>query len=162
MQQRRQHRRHAAATQGGCLVHARAQPMSYNQQQNTTFFSSHACSRDDDTGDTLQLHKASTKARASSMPVHNRCNEIKNRSLSALMHAAEATTQETHCSCTRHVPRRVPHPCLCTTGVMKSRTNHLSTLTHAAEATAHERHYCCTRHVPRRVARICPCTAGII
>ena len=28
----------------------------------------------------LQLHKARTKARASSMPVHNRCNEINNRS----------------------------------------------------------------------------------
>ena len=42
--------------------------------------SNHACSRGDDTGDTLQLHKARTKARASSMPVHNKCNEIKNRS----------------------------------------------------------------------------------
>ena len=33
-----------------------------------------------DTRDTLLLHKARTKVRASSMPMHNRCNEIKNRS----------------------------------------------------------------------------------
>ena len=91
---------------------------------------SHACNRGGDTGDTLQLHKARTKARASSMPVHNRCNEIKNRSFIA----AEAATQQTHCSCTRHVPRRVPRPCPCTTGVMKSTTDHLSAVTHAAEA----------------------------
>ena len=55
------------------------------------------------------------------------------------MRAAEAT-QETHCSCTRHVPRRVPRPCPCTTGVMKSRTDHLSAVTHAAEAATQERH----------------------
>ena len=94
-----------------------------NEIKNRSFISSHACSRGDDTGDTLELHKARTKARASSMPVHNRCNEIKNKTLHllAVTHAAEATTQETHC--TRHVPRRVPRPCPCTTGVMKSRTD---------------------------------------
>ena len=43
-------------------------------------------------------------------------------------------THETHCSCTRHIPRRMPRPCPCTTGVMKSRTDHLSTVTHAAKA----------------------------
>ena len=60
------------------------------------------------------------------MPVHNRCNEIKNKTqhLSAVTHAAQATTQETHCYCTRHVPRRMPRPCPFTTGVMKSRTKH--------------------------------------
>ena len=31
-----------------------------------------------DTRDTLLLHKACTKARASSMPVHSKCNEINN------------------------------------------------------------------------------------
>ena len=137
------------------------------------------------------------------MPVHNRCNEIKNISFfsmrmqqrrrhrrhtavaqgrhvprpcprttgvmksrtdhfSAVTHAAEATTQETHCCCTRHVPRRVPRPCPCTTGVMKSRTCHFSAVTHAAEATTQETQCCCTRHVPRRVPRPCPCTTGVI
>ena len=71
-------------------------------------------------------------------------------------------TQETHCSCTRHVPRRVPRPCPCTTGVMKSRTDHLYAVTHAAEAAAQEAHCSCTRHVPRRVPRPCPCTTGVI
>ena len=64
-------------------------------------------------------------------------------------------TQETHCSCSRHVPRRVPRPCPCTTGVMKSRTNHLFAITHAAEAATQETHCSCTRHVPRHVP--CPC-----
>ena len=40
----------------------------------------HACSKGGNTGDTLQLYLARTKARASSMPMHNKCNEIKNRS----------------------------------------------------------------------------------
>ena len=111
---KQRHTRHTAVAQGTyqgtCLVHAHAQPASCNQQQNTTFINSHACSRGDDTRDTLQLHKACTKARASSMPVHNRCNEIKNKTqhLLAVTHAAEATIQETHCYCTRHVPRRMP------------------------------------------------------
>ena len=168
MQQRRRHRRHNVVAQGtyqgSCLVHAHVQLESCNQQQNTTFISCHPCNRGDDTGDTLQLYKACTKARASSMPMHHRCNEIKNKTqhLLVVTHAAEATTQETHCSCTRHVTRCVPHPCPCTTGVMKSRTDHFSALTHAAEATAQETHYCCTRHVPRRVPRPCPFTAGVI
>ena len=71
-------------------------------------------------------------------------------------------TQETHCSRTRHVPRRVPRPCPCTTGVMKSRTNHLLEATCAAEAATQETHYSCTRHVPRRVPRPCPCTTGVM
>ena len=85
-----------------------------NEMKNRSFISSDACSRGDDTGDTLELHKARTKARASSMPVHNRCNEIKNKTLHflAVTHAVEATTQATQYSCTRHVSRRVPHPCL--------------------------------------------------
>ena len=124
------HTRHTAVAQGtyqgACLVHARAQPASFNQQQNTTFISIDACTRDDDTRDTLLLHKAHTKARASSMPVHSRHHVIINKTLhlSAITHAAEATTQETHCSYTRHVPRCMPHPCPCTIGVMKSRTKH--------------------------------------
>ena len=44
-----QHTRHFAVAQGmyqgACLVHARAQPASYNQQQNTTFITSHACNK---------------------------------------------------------------------------------------------------------------------
>ena len=77
-----------------------------------------------DTRDTLLLHKTCTKACASSMPLHNQCNEIKNitKHLSTLTHAAKATAHETHYYCTRHAPRRVPRPCLCTTNVMKSRT----------------------------------------
>ena len=45
-----------------------------NQEMETT---KHATK---DTRDTLLLHKARTKARASSMPMHNSCNEINNRS----------------------------------------------------------------------------------
>ena len=73
-----------------------------------------------DTRDTLLLHKARTKVCGSSMPMHNKCNEIKNKTLHflAVTHATEATTQETHYSCTRHVPRHLPHPCLCTAGVI--------------------------------------------
>ena len=71
-------------------------------------------------------------------------------------------TQETHCSCTRHVPRRVPRPCPCTTGVMKSTTHHLCAVTHAAETMAQETHCSCTRHVPRRMSRPCPCTTGVM
>ena len=69
-----------------------------------------------DTRDTLLLHKARTKAHASFMPVHSLRYIIINKTLhlSAVMHAAKAMTQETHCWCTRHVPRRVPHPCPCT------------------------------------------------
>ena len=65
-------------------------------------------------------------------------------------------TQETHCSCTRHVPRRVPRPCPCTIGVMKSTTDHLSIVTHAAEVATQKTHCSCTRHIPRRVPRPCP------
>ena len=82
--------------------------------------------------------------------------------LFAVTHAAEAATQETHCSCTRHVPRRVPRPCPCTTGVMKSTTDHLFAVTPAAEAATQETHCSCTRHVPRRVPRPCPCTTGVM
>ena len=82
--------------------------------------------------------------------------------LSAVTHAAEAARQETHCSCTRHVPRRVPHPCLCTRDVMKSTTHHLLAATRAAEAATQETHCSCTRHVPRRVPRPCPCTLGVM
>ena len=71
-------------------------------------------------------------------------------------------TQETHCSCTRHVLRHVPRPCPCTTGVMKSRTDPLSAVTHAAEAATQETGYSCTRHVPRRVPRPCPCKTGVM
>ena len=71
-------------------------------------------------------------------------------------------THETHCSCTRHVPRRVPRPCPCTTGVMKSRTDHLLAATRAAEVATQETHCSCTRHVPRRVPRPCPCTPGVM
>ena len=136
----------------------------FNEIKNRSFVSCHTCSRGGDIGDTLQLHKACTKARASSMPMHNRSNEIKKKTqhLLAVTHAAEATTLETHYSCTRHVPRRVPHPCPCTTSVMKSRTDHFSALTHAIEATAQETNCCCTRHIPRRLPRPCPFIAGII
>ena len=85
MQQRRRHRRHAAVAQGmyqgACLVHARVEPASHNQQQNTTFISIHACKRVNDIGDTLQLHKACTKGRASSMPVHSWRHIINNKTL---------------------------------------------------------------------------------
>ena len=104
-----------------------------NEIKNGSFICNHACSRNHGTEDTLQLHKARTKAHASSMPVHNRCNEIKNKAQHLLeaTHAAEAMTQETHCSCTRHVPRRVPRPCPCATGVLKSRKNTTFICSHA-------------------------------
>ena len=69
---------------------------------------------------------------------------------------------ETHCCSTRHVPRRVPRPCPCTTSVMKSRTDHLLEATRAAEVATQETHYSCTRHIPRRVPRPCPCTTGVM
>ena len=134
--------------------HARTQPASCKQQQNTTFISSHACSRGDDIEDTPLLHKAHIKACASCMPVHSRHHVINNKTLhlSVVMHATVATAHETHCSCTRHVPR----PCPCATDVLKSRTDHLSALTHAAEVMTQETHYCCTRHVPRARASSMP------
>ena len=71
-------------------------------------------------------------------------------------------THETHCCFTRHVPRRVPRPCLCTTGVMQSRTDNLLAATRAAEAATQQTHCSCTRHVPRRVPCPCPCTTGVM
>ena len=82
---------------------------------------------------TLQLHKARTKARASSMPVHNRCNKIRTKQniyqSSHMQRQHRRHTASTHrqyqgtclhASCTngtyqgrRHVPR--PRPCPCTT-----------------------------------------------
>ena len=163
MQQRRRHRRHTTAAQGMYQAHASSMPVHNrcNEIKNRSFISSHACIRADDIGDTLQLDKACTKARASSMPVHNRCNEVKNKTLHflAVTHATEATTQETHCSCTRHVSRCVPRPSPCTIGVMKSKTDHFSALTHVAEAMPQETHCYYTRHVPRRLPCPCPCTA---
>ena len=96
------------------------------------------------------------------MPVHSRCNEINKDHSLAARPAAEAATQLTHCSCTRHVPRRVPRPCPCTTGVMKSTTNHLFAITPTAKAATQETHCSSTRHVPRRVPRPCPCTTDVM
>ena len=168
MLQRPQHTRHTATTQGmyqgAGLVHARAQLASYNQQQNTTFIGSQACSRGDDTGDTLQLHKTCTKAHASSMPVHNRCNEIKNRSFISI-HAcsrgdATGDTLQLHKACTKVRASSMPMHNRCKE--IKNIIEHLSALTHAAKATAHETHCCYTRHVPRRGPCPCPCIAGVL
>ena len=71
-------------------------------------------------------------------------------------------THETHCCSTRHVPRRVPRPCPCTTGVMESRTNYLLAATRVAEAATQQTHCSCTRHVPRRVPCPCLCTTGVM
>ena len=127
-------------------IKARASSMPvYNRCnviKNRSFISSHACTRGHGTEDTLQLHKARTKARASSMPVHNRCNEIKKKTqhLLGATHAAEATTQETHCNFTRHVPRSVPRPWPCTTGFNKNkyiRYNCNNTLRHPTTKAWH-------------------------
>ena len=71
-------------------------------------------------------------------------------------------TYKTHCYSTRHVPRRVPRPCPCTTSAMKSRTDNLLAAAHAAEAATQERHYSCTRHVSRSMPRPCLCTTGVM
>ena len=145
MQQRRRHRRHIVIAQGmyqgACLIHARAQLASYNQQQNTTFISTHACSRGDNTGDTLQLHKACTKVRASSMPMHSRCHIINNKTqhLSAVTHAAKATTQENtlqlHKACTKGGASSMPvhswHH------VINNKTQHSLLDTHTTKVMAH-------------------------
>ena len=93
------------------------------------------------------------------MPVHNQCNEIKNitEHLSALTHAAKAMAHETHCWCTRYVPRRVPRlcPCIADFNKMKYMNRDLSPFSHATKATTHGVY---TRHVPRCVHRPCPCT----
>ena len=94
-----------------CLVHAHAQPALYNQQQNTTFISNHACSKGDDTGDTLLAAQGTYQG---ACLVHARaepalCNQQQEHyHLSTVTHAAEAMREETHCSCTRQVPRRLP------------------------------------------------------
>ena len=132
MQQRRRYRRHTGRAQGmsqsACLVHGRAQLVLCNQQQNTIFISSHACSKGLSTRDTQLLHKARTKARALSMPMHSRHYIINNKTLYllAVTHAAKASAHETHSCYTRHVPRCMPHPCPCTTNVIKSKTNFIS------------------------------------
>ena len=71
-------------------------------------------------------------------------------------------THEAHCCSTRHIPRRVPRPCPCTTSVMKSRTDHLLVGKRAAEAATQQTHCSCARHVPRCVPRPCPCTTSVI
>ena len=116
------------------------------------------------------------------MPVHNRCNEIKNRSficssVQLRRHAVHVPRRVPRpCPCTTGVMksttdhlseaaeahrRQAAHTCPCTTGVMKSTTDHLSAVTHAAEAATQETHCSCTRHVPRRVPRPCPCTTNV-
>ena len=68
--------RHTAVAQGtyqgACLVHARAQPALCHHQQNTTFISNHACSRGDDTGDTLDVCRGcpSYAAQSASQRLH--------------------------------------------------------------------------------------------
>ena len=97
MQQRRRHRRHTTVAQGmyqgACLVHARAQLVLYNQQQNTTLISSHACSRGDDTGEHTATAQGMYQGRVSSMPVHSRHYIINNKTQhsSLVTHATKAT-----------------------------------------------------------------------
>ena len=212
MQQRRRHRRHTAAAQGTyqgvCLVHAHAQLALYNQQQSTTFISSHACSRGDDTRDTLQPHKACTKAHASSIPMHNRCNEIKNKSFIKIDACSTSDdtgdTLQLHKACTKALASSMPvhNRCneiknrsfinidACSRGhgtrdalqlhkactkarassmhvhnrcnEIKNRTQHLLAVMHKAEATTQETHYNSTRHAPWGMPRPCLFIAGVI
>ena len=55
--------------------------------------------------------------------LHASCMPPPNQEMKTLKHAAKYG-HTTHCCSTRHVPRRVPRPCPCTTSVMKSRTKH--------------------------------------
>ena len=57
------------------------------------------------------------KPHASCMPPPNQ--EIGNNET-----CCKVRTHETHCCCTRHVPRRVPRPCPCTASVVSSSTKH--------------------------------------
>ena len=82
------------------------------QSRTRPFICSHACSRGGNIGDTLQLHYARTKAHASSMPVYNRCNEIKNRSFicnhaCSKGHGIEDTLQ-LHKACTKAPASSMP------------------------------------------------------
>ena len=83
------------------------------------------------------MHKARTKARASSMPVHNRCNEIKNRSFFSC-HACSrgdntGDTLELHKARTKARASSMPAHNKC--NEIKNKTLHLSAVTHAAKAT---------------------------
>ena len=71
-----------------------------------------------DTRDTQLQHKACAKARASSMPVENWCNKIKNiiEHLSPLTHAEKATT---HAAYTGPVPSPMPRACPRPTSTLK-------------------------------------------
>ena len=66
---------------------------------------------------TRGVHWPYAKPHASCMPPAQPRNENTET-------CCKVWTYETHCYSTRHVPRRVPCPCLCTTSVMKSRTKH--------------------------------------
>ena len=59
------------------------------------------------------------------MPMHSWRYIINNKTLhlSTFTHAAKAMIEETHCSCTRHVPRCLPRPCPCTTSIIKINNN---------------------------------------
>ena len=124
------------------LVHARAQPASCNHQQNTTFISSDACSRGDDTGDTLQLHKARTKARASSMPMHSQRHVIINKAPTFISSHACSRGDDTghtlylHKACTKARASSMPVHSQC--HVIINKTLHLSAFTRAKEATTQE------------------------
>ena len=121
------------------LVHSRAQQASCNQQQNTTFISSHACSRGDDTGDPLQLHKARTKAHASSMPVHSRCSEIKNKSFISIDACSwgddRGDTLQQHKTCTKGRASSMPVHSWCY--IINNKTQNSSPVMHATKSTAH-------------------------
>ena len=91
----------------------------------------------DDTRDTLLVHKARTKARASSMPVHNKCNEIKNRSFFSC-HACSrgdntGDTLELHEARTKARASSMPVHNKC--NEIKNKTLHFLAVMHAAKAT---------------------------
>ena len=161
--------------QGSCLVPTRAQPALCNQQQNTTFIStifiiSHACSRGDNRGDTLQLHKARTEARALSMPrakpvLYNQQQNTTFISSYVCNRGDDTRDTDTLALAQGMYQGRVPRPCPRTTGdhVINNKTPHLLVVTDVVESTSLG--VLLLLHKARTIVcvpRPCPCTAGIM
>ena len=105
------------------------------------------------TQDTLLLHKARTKACASSMPMHSRCHIINNKTQHFFSnHACSrgddiGETLQLHKICSK--ARASSMPVHSRRYIINNKTQYLSAVTHAAEATTQENtlqlHKACTK-----------------
>ena len=94
-------------------------------------------------------------------------NDFGQNNPSLVTHTTVAIVHVAH---TRHVPRRMHHPCLCTTSMFKMLATNIfkcaqpaySNIGTCCKLTAHNARSSSTRHIPRRLPHPWPCTIGVI